>query len=276
MPLIAVLDIIMRLINVKSLKLEKFLASNLPPYAILSHTWKDDEELTLEDVEEGRTDKPGIGSMKLQRSCEQAKKDDLGYIWIDACCIDKRDYVELGEAINSMFRWYKRAKICYAYLSDVASNDDPRNINSEFRKSRWFKRGWTLQELLAPKKLQFYSSDWQCLGTKAQMYNTVEEMTGISHQFLLGIEPLHAASVAQRMSWAAKRETTREEDIAYCLLGIFSVSLPMIYGEGGGQAFFRLQEQIMRTTTDDSILAWGLSLSDPTSRNAAEVTLGEF
>ncbi|KAH8598522.1 heterokaryon incompatibility protein-domain-containing protein [Bisporella sp. PMI_857] len=266
----------MRLINVKTFKPEKFLDNNLPPYAILSHTWKDGEELTLRDIEEGKTDKPGIGSIKLQRSCKQAEKDGLGYIWIDTCCIDKTDSVELGEAINSMFRWYKKADRCYAYLLDVTSDENPRNLRSEFRKSRWFKRGWTLQELLAPQKLQFYSSDWRCLGTKGEMCNIIEAITGISRQFLLRIEQLHKASVAQRMSWAAQRETTRGEDIAYCLLGIFGVSLPMIYVEGSEQAFFRLQEQIMRTTRDDSILAWGLSLTDPISSDAAEVTPGRI
>ncbi|CZR58832.1 related to beta transducin-like protein [Phialocephala subalpina] len=264
----------MRLINVKTLKLEKFLGNKLPPYAILSHTWKDDEELTLCDIEEGRTDKPGIGSDKLQRSCKQAEKDNLSYIWIDTCCIDKTDSVELGEAINSMFRWYNKATICYAYLLDVPSDDNPRDLNSEFRKSRWFKRGWTLQELLAPQRLQFYSSDWRFLGTKGGMCNVVEEITGISRQFLLRIQQLHKASVAQRMSWAAQRETTREEDIAYCLLGIFGVSLPMIYGERREHAFFRLQEQIMKTTRDDSILAWGLSLTDPIPSYATKVTPG--
>ncbi|KAE9371010.1 HET-domain-containing protein, partial [Stipitochalara longipes BDJ] len=266
----------MRLINVKTLKLEKFLDNQLPPYAILSHTWKDGEELTLRDIEEGKTDKPGIGSIKLQRSCKQAEKDGYGYIWNDTCCIDKTDSVELGEAINSMFRWYKKAGICYAYLLDVPGDDNPRKLGSEFRKSRWFKRGWTLQELLAPQRLQFYSSDWRRLGTKGELCNIIEGVTGISRLFLLGIEQLGNASVAQRMSWAAQRETTRGEDIAYCLLGIFGVAIPMIYGEGGEQAFFRLQEQIMRTTRDDSILAWGLSLTEPISNDASEVIPGRI
>jgi ankyrin repeat protein len=271
-----VLNVTMRLINVKTLKLEKFLDNSVPSYAILSHTWKDDEELTFRDIEEGRTDKPGIGSIKLQRSCKQAKQDGLGYIWIDTCCIDKTNSVELGEAINSMFRWYKKANICYAYLLDVPGDDIPRNPRSKFRKSRWFKRGWALQELLAPQRLQFYNSDWRCLGTKGEMCIIVEAITGISRQFLLGIAELRDASVAQRMSWAAQRDTTREEDIAYCLLGIFGVAMAMIYGEGGEQAFFRLQEQIMKTTRDDSILAWGLSLTEPVSSCATEVTPGRI
>jgi hypothetical protein len=174
-----------------------------------------------------------------------------------------------------MFRWYKKANICYAYLLDVPGDDNPRNHKSKFRKSRWFKRGWTLQELLAPQRLQFYNSDWRCLGTKGEMC-IVEAITGISRQFLLGIAELRDASVAQRMSWAAQRHTTREEDIAYCLLGIFGVAMAMIYGEGGDKAFFRLQEQIMRTTRDDSILAWGLTLTEPISSYATKFTPGRI
>lgn len=264
----------MRLVNVKTLKLEKFLDDKVPPYAILSHTWKDDEELSFRDIEEGKINKPGISSIKLQRCCKQAEKDGLGYAWIDTCCIDKTDSVELGEAINSMFRWYRKAFICYAYLSDVPGDDNPRNLGSEFRKSRWFKGGWTLQELLAPQSLHFYSSDWRRLGTKGEMCAIVETITRISRQFLLSIAELRDASVAQRMSWAAQRVTTRKEDLAYCLLGIFGVTMSMIYGEGGDQAFFRLQEQIMRTTRDDSILAWSLSLTEPIPSNATEVTPG--
>ncbi|KAK3358066.1 hypothetical protein B0T25DRAFT_477217 [Lasiosphaeria hispida] len=249
----------MRLINVKTHKLEEFLDYKAPKYAILSHTWGDDaEELTSRDVEDGRIHKPGAGSTKFLGSCRQAVQDGLGYVWIDTCCIDKTNLVELSEAINSMFRWYQRASLCYAYLSDVPSGDKPKKPSSKFCTSRWFRRGWTLQELLAPQHLQFYNSEWGCLGTKGNLRNTVEKITGIPRQILLGITELQSASVAQRMSWAAGRETKRKEDLAYCLLGIFGATMPMIYGEGGDQAFLRLQDQILRTTRDDSILAWGL------------------
>lgn len=254
----------MRLINIKTLKLEEFLDYETPRYAILSHTWGDDaEELSFRDVEEGRIDKPGIGSVKLRGCCQQAEKDGFGYVWIDTCCIDKANLVELSEAINSMFRWYKRASCCYAYLSDVPEQDvDPRQNQSSFRQSRWFTRGWTLQELLAPKSLRFYNSAWTDLGTKGILRSIVGNVTGIPVEYLLGISELRAASVAQRLSWAAKRQTKRREDLAYCLLGIFGVSMPMIYGEGGTQAFLRLQEHIMRTTRDDSMLAWGIGAID--------------
>ncbi|KAL6901202.1 HET domain-containing protein [Trichoderma evansii] len=258
----------MRLINTGTFELEEFSDVEPPPYAILSHTWgRDFEELTYFDVKNGMIDKPGIGSFKFRHCCEQAQKDSLKYAWIDTCCIDKTNLVELGEAINSMFRWYSLATVCYAYLSDVPDNDAPPAPESEFRISRWFKRGWTLQELLAPKHLRFYNSEWHCIGTKGSRCTVIQEITQIPRQFLLGVAELHTASVAQRMSWAAQRETKRAEDLAYSLLGIFGITMPMIYGEGGREAFFRLQEQIMKTTRDDSILAWGLdvepSISNP-------------
>ena len=252
----------MRLINVKTSKLEEFLDYDAPRYAILSHTWGDDcEELTVRDVEEGKINKPGVGSVKFQGSCRQAEKDGLGYVWIDTCCIDKTNLVELSEAINSMFRWYQQAFFCYAYLSDVPDHDSdkPQKPGSKFCTSRWFGRGWTLQELLAPKQMRFYNSAWGYIGTKGTLRTVITKITGIPGQILLGITELHSASVAQRMSWAAGRDTKRKEDLAYCLLGIFGVTMPMIYGEGGEQAFFRLQDQIMKITRDDSLLAWGLT-----------------
>ncbi|RFU80416.1 vegetative incompatibility het-e-1 [Trichoderma arundinaceum] len=251
----------MRLINIKTLKLEEFPDGKIPPYAILSHTWGNDwEELTLVNIENGEVDKPGIGPVKFRGCCQEADRDGLGYVWIDTCCIDKTNLVELSEAINSMFRWYSCAHVCYVYLSDVPDDDDARG--SKFQTSRWFQRGWTLQELLAPKNLRFFNAEWRCIGTKRSKCTIIKNITQVPRQFLLGITELNSASVAQRMSWAAQRETKRAEDLAYCLLGIFDITMPMIYGEGGKQAFFRLQEQIMRTTRDDSILAWDLSTEE--------------
>ena len=250
----------MRLINVETLNLDVFYDGKVPPYAILSHTWgKDDEEISFSDIESGHVQKPGSGYTKLWGCCEQAKKDGYGYIWIDTCCIDKKDSVELGEAINSMFRWYQKAAVCYAYLSDVRGHENPKTEGSSFRASRWFERGWTLQELLAPKDVIFFGSDWKRLGTKASLCTTIESITRIPRLFLKGLVELRTASVAQRMAWAAHRQAKRAEDRAYSLLGIFSITMPMIYGEGGEQAFLRLQETIMRTTSDHSILAWGFT-----------------
>ncbi|KAI9148849.1 Vegetative incompatibility protein [Paramyrothecium foliicola] len=250
----------MRLINVKTSSLEEFHEDQVPAYAILSHTWGvEAEELTFQDVEEGNVQKSGIGSTKFRFCCQQAEEDGYTHVWIDTCCINKADMVELSEAINSMFRWYERAAVCYVYLSDVAGNQNPREEGSSFQSSRWFRRGWTLQELLAPTELVFYSSEWRVLGTKVQLCTTLERITGIPVSIVRGVGAIRCASIAQRMSWAARRKTKRKEDQAYCLLGVFGISMPMIYGEGSEKAFFRLQEHIIKNLRDQSILAWGLT-----------------
>ena len=256
----------------KTLRLEEYLEDDAPAYAILSHTWgEDSEELSFHDfnnnpfgaVELERSRRLGLA--KLHGSCRQAKIDGIGHVWIDSCCIDRTNSVELSEAINSMFRWYSQAQVCYAYLADV-----PSSSNSHIRSSRWFERGWTLQELLAPERMKFYDERWNLLGTKGALSASISKVTGIPRRYLLGLTALRDASVAQRMSWAANRRTKRPEDVAYCLLGIFDVSMPMVYGEGRRHAFFRLQEQIIRKIRDDSILAWGLA--PPGSRDAAPDT----
>ncbi|KAJ0385039.1 hypothetical protein COL922a_007175 [Colletotrichum nupharicola] len=261
----------MRLINVQTGRLEEFFHEP-PPYAVLSHTWgSDEEEISFRDIQEGNeVFKTGIGRDKFAGFCEQALADELDYAWMDTCCIDKTNSTELSEAINSMFTWYQKADVCYAFLADVSSIDDPSNAESQFRRSRWFERGWTLQELLAPSRVRFYNRDWSLLGTKRQLSTVVAQTTGIPRPFLLGTANLREASVAQRMSWAANRVTKRKEDIAYCLLGIFGVNLPMIYGEGD-QAFARLQEEIMRRNTDDSILAWNLNSTESAYDDKATV-----
>ncbi|KAK9415105.1 putative Vegetative incompatibility protein HET-E-1 [Seiridium unicorne] len=251
----------MRLINVKTKNLEEFPGSHTPAYAILSHTWgPSNEEVSFSDIRRGIASKSGPGRIKFDGCCSLARENGLDYAWIDTCCIDKTNSTELGEAINSMFKWYSEAKICYAYLRDVDSDEDISSSQSTFRKSCWFSRGWTLQELIAPKVLRFYDATWKYLGTKRELASILESITSISRPFLLGMTNLCEASVAQRMSWAAKRKTTRKEDIAYCLLGIFDITMPMVYGEGD-RAFLRLQEEILRHIQDDSILAWGFSLA---------------
>jgi len=262
----------MRLLNIDTFSLEDFFHETVPPYAILSHTWgKDHEELSFQDVVRDRYKNPGSRPAKVRGCCEQARRDGYLHVWIDTCCIDKTNAVELQEAINSMFRWYQNAAICYAYLSDVSSGNGGSSEHQaadrgesttagSLAASRWFTRGWTLQELLAPHDMRFYDSTWQLLGTKGELCSQIHSITGIPPMILLGITDMRSASVAQRMSWAAKRVTKRNEDMAYCLLGVFGVTMPMIYGEGGDKAFRRLQEQIMKDVKDDSILAWGCQL----------------
>jgi ankyrin repeat protein len=228
--------------------LTQFGDEDIPPYAILSHTWgADTEEVTFEDLTNGTgKDKPGY--VKIRFCGEQARLDNLHYFWIDTCCIDKRSSAELSEAINSMYRWYQDANVCYAYLADVPSK-------AKFSGSRWFTRGWTLQELIAPSKMIFFDEGWKELGTKENLRESVSNCTGIPGSVLSESDGVEKGSIAQRMSWGAKRRTTRLEDRAYCLMGIFGINMPLLYGEGE-RAFLRLQEEIMRISDDHSLFAW--------------------
>lgn len=247
----------MRLLNSSNIELEDFSTDkDIPDYAILSHTW-DVEEVLFADM--GKNIATGkAGYRKLWYSCQQAMKDRLNYVWIDTCCIDKSSSAELSEAINSMYSWYQKAKKCYVYISDFPTKV-PALVDS-----RWFTRGWTLQELIAPSNLIFYSADWTELGTKMTLQNILAQRTGIDVGILTGEKSLGSASVARRMSWACKRETTRIEDMAYCLMGLFDVNMPMLYGEGS-KAFIRLQEEIMKHSDDQSLFAWTDSSADPES-----------
>jgi len=245
----------MRLVHTRTLELEEFGENQVPQYAILSHTW-DKEEILLQDFKAGNG-KDLSGFKKIKNACSTAAKDGFEYIWIDTCCIDKTSSAELSESLNSMYRWYENAEECYAFLADVSPGAvDYQDLfeGDEFRNSKWFRRGWTLQELLAPPTVIFLDNDWQHIGSKSNLQQVISEITGIPGSFLFG-DDLENASVAQRMSWAAKRETTRIEDRAYSLMGIFGIFMPMLYGEGE-RAFIRLQEEIMKTSEDHSLFAW--------------------
>ena len=222
--------------------LAEFTGNNVPRYAILSHTWGlDEEEVTFNDIVSRRGhDKQGYS--KLMFCAKRAKEDGLQYSWVDTCCIDKSSSAELTEAINSMFHWYSKADRCYVYLNDVLKGDVSRNERC-FQRSKWFTRGWTLQELLAPKEVYFFTAAGELLGSKATLLDVVHEITGISRRALEG-QDLRNFSVETRLDWAAQRETKREEDAAYSLLGIFGVHMPLIYGEGRRSAFFRLRKAI--------------------------------
>jgi hypothetical protein len=228
--------------------LTSFDRHNIPQYAILSHRWgADGEEVTFKDLKNG-TGKGKAGYNKLNFCAERAARDRLEYFWIDTCCIDKTNNTELQEAINSMFKWYHGAKKCYVYLPDVSIHDDDMNQfarykwESAFRKSTWFTRGWTLQELIAPKSVEFFSVEGVLLGDKNSLEQQIHETTDISLQALQE-DCLSQFDFAERISWAAKRETTVEEDAVYCLLGIFDIHMPLIYGEGRKKAFIRLEKK---------------------------------
>jgi len=228
------------------------VTENLPgnenlKYAILSHTWES-EEVTFEDLK-NNMGKDKAGFKKIQFCAEQAVRDGLRYFWVDTCCIDKSNHVELNEAIISMFRWYRKAASCYVYLSDVSSRKCKRKRKQSepweglFRESRWFTRGWTLQELLAPASVEFFTPDGQRLGDKKSLEQLIHEITKIAMPALRTTD-LSQFDVRERFKWAENRETTREEDWAYCLFGIFDVSMPALYGEGKEKAIQRLKEKI--------------------------------
>ncbi len=245
----------MRLLNVNNLEFEECVGDGLPAvasYAILSHTWGQ-EEVSFADHVSGQSSSKS-GYQKIRSCCKLASSEGFRHVWIDTCCIDKSSSAELSEAINSMFQWYRDAAICYAYLSDVDSSEDPAHALSSFSRSRWFTRGWTLQELLAPAEVIFLGSDWTEIGTKGSLCATVSRITGIDEKVLSGGD-WSRYSVAQKMSWAAGRQTTRPEDEAYCLMGLFDVNMPLLYGEGR-KAFSRLQQEILRISDDQSIFAW--------------------
>jgi hypothetical protein len=310
----------MRLLNVnaRGLELVEFFGDQIPPYAILSHTWGNDE-VTFQDLQRGQYEhKEGVQKIHLTR--QQAKRDGLSWCWVDTCCIDKSSSAELSEVINSMFNWYARAQVCYAYLVDVCIGvhrdsrgetqpqgqeivelyeevcldwrlgsqlhiEQRRWYDTElysqttttreivdscrhgtlttdatacvaFGDSRWFQRGWTLQELIAPRRLKFFGRSWEPLGERdEELLHAVIECTGLRPSVFGNTRALRATPIAQRMSWMAHRQTTRKEDEAYCLLGIFGVHMPLLYGEAD-MAFVRLQEELARRFRDHSLLTF--------------------
>ncbi|KAF2666188.1 HET-domain-containing protein [Microthyrium microscopicum] len=269
----------MRLINLLSFEIEEFFGDKVPPYIALSHTWSEGQEpvfkewskalrkvrknadhnmstdeikmgLHLVFVELGKN----LGFQKILSFLEIVKERGVEYGWADTICIDKTSSAELSEAINSMFAIYRNCSLCIAYLADVQGGD-----LSAFRASRWFTRGWTLQELIAPQKVYFYDQRWVEMGEKgdrhSSIYETVVRASRVGHTVLERPDTIRNHSIAQKMSWASRRTTTRREDIAYCLLGLFEVNMPLLYGEGMN-AFQRLQEEILKKSDDDSIFAW--------------------
>ncbi|KAI6020566.1 heterokaryon incompatibility protein-domain-containing protein, partial [Pisolithus marmoratus] len=235
-------------------------------YAILSHRWGAEvthkEMIGLMKMEEQKRDevRECYGYQKIIKSCEQAKEDGYKWLWVDTCCIDKRSSAELSEAINAMYRWYQNAQVCYAYLNDVDGLLFPtKGDGSKFKQSNgwpeWFSRGWTLQELIAPKRVEFFNKNWVPIGNKQRHAPTLQRITSIPREVLMNGLAGRRLCVAQIMSWAADRKTTRVEDWAYSLMGLFGVKMPMVYGEGKN-AFRRLQLEIIKESSDHSIFAW--------------------
>jgi hypothetical protein len=282
----------MWLIDVGSLKLRFFSA---PPeeYVILSHTWGDDEvlfqDMKADDAASLAAARGKKGWDKIQYTCDQARKNRYQYAWIDTCCIDKSSSAELSEAINSMFRWYSEASCCYAYLEDYeiprgagrAACGSSGGVEFEVTRERlarcrWFTRGWTLQELIAPRNMVFYGRGWSQLGTKETLQQMLSEITGVDEEVLDVMEYMYNLPAGRRMSWAARRQTAREEDMAYCLMGLFGINMPLLYGEGGDRAFVRLQEEVIRRHNDVSLFAWRQEEPRPLYRGLLANAPSEF
>ncbi len=249
-------------------------------YAILSHVWDKDEQ-SFRDIQELRilcsnsasdlASRNALGpvmstnprdhtSAKIRDSCIIAEEEGYEWIWNDTCCIDKASSFQAAEAINGMFGYYSCAEVCFAYLGDVSLTPSLATTTAEFRASKWHTRGWTLPELIAPTAVFFLSRDWTYLGSKHDFAPILESVTRVPASVLTGEEGLSNYSVVQRMSWASGRETTREEDRAYSLMGILGVNMSVRYGEGAG-TFQRLQRKIARKTVDVSLFSWGRRLS---------------
>ncbi|KAL4062633.1 heterokaryon incompatibility protein-domain-containing protein [Scleroderma yunnanense] len=249
-------------------KVLEFCDDEATVYAILSHRWTNEEvdydemvELAKMEVEERAEIRGRHGYRKILASCEQAKRDGYKWLWVDTCCIDKRSSAELSEAINSMYRWYDHSSVCYAYLHDVVNSStlgrrDTTRYPDTNGWPEWFSRGWTLQEMIAPSHVQFFNRNWQRIGDKKTLARTLSRITGVPEHILKHGLSSNRPCIAQIMSWAADRTTTRVEDRAYSLLGLLEVNMPMLYGEGK-KAFHRLQLEIMRVSNDQSIFAWG-------------------
>jgi hypothetical protein len=265
----------MRLLNAQSKLVEEFFGDDIPKYAILSHTWGK-EELTFQEWSQpSTTTKTRAGYKKIISACDLVRGLNHEWLWVDTNCIDKTSSSELSEAINSMFTWYHNAEICIAYLDDVTSmgptesntvfgeagvEDGGNTFLSQFRATKWFTRGWTLQELIAPPKLHFYNQQWARIGTKRGLAAEISAVTGIRKMYLCPAphQPPKlwlTASISERMLWIAPRITTRVEDMAYCMFGLFDINMPLLYGEGP-RAFIRLQEEIIRVSSDQTIFAW--------------------
>ncbi|KAK6216244.1 hypothetical protein LQW54_003633 [Pestalotiopsis sp. IQ-011] len=280
----------MRLLRTQEYRLVEAndIPTPFPEYAILSHTWiSPKDEITYQDFKQRKSDIENDifkqkGWAKLRRYCDRAARDGWEWAWMDTCCIDKTNPADTQEAINAMFRWYQNAGTCYAYLDDVdvdkvvdcpkfdlddiAGRDnvaDPASfphlaLKTFLIKAKWFTRGWTLQELLAPPYLVFVDQAWRRIGTRESWADEIKQASRIEARHLTNFSPTDfiSCSIAMRFSWASSRFTTVEEDETYSLLGLFGISLPLIYGEGRWRAFNRLQRELITVYNDDSIFAW--------------------
>ncbi|KDN70190.1 putative heterokaryon incompatibility protein [Colletotrichum sublineola] len=280
----------MRVLNVHTLRLEELypVGDSPPTYAILSHRWEKDirDEVLYEDVANATnidTQKwrQKRGFAKVDGACKQAAKDGYDHIWIDSCCINQNSSAELSESINSMYRFYQEAQVCYAFLAGLPPPNAGLDTDESFERHDCVHVPKATQELIAPATVLFFTDElvgqsrtthWIYIADKASICEKLSAITNIDAPILKNEQPVGQASVAKRMSWAAKRVTTKPEDHAYSLMGLFDVNMPMIYGEGGTKAFLRLQEEIIKVSSDQSIFAWRDSTATPGARTGVLAT----
>lgn len=242
-------------------------------YAIFSHRWSV-SEITFKELgghidtlrAAGTTPLKSPQQEKIRGACQIARAKGIRWMWIDTCCLDKSSTAEISEFLNSMFQWYRDAKLCITYLSDVVRKGDGREDFSDEggRPSVWFSRGWALQELLAPRHLEFFDKNWDPIGDRAELAEQIEKTTNIQSKYLKGEtegEDPRAACIAMKFSWIANRQTERDEDMAYSILGLCGVTMGPQYGEGWG-AFMRLQKELLSISGDESLFAWKMAEAD--------------
>ncbi|THU87557.1 hypothetical protein K435DRAFT_842482 [Dendrothele bispora CBS 962.96] len=239
-----------RLIETRTGKFADFSGLPVPPYAILSHRWSRGEEVNFNEYLHLRSaTKKKLGYRKIVEARRKAAEDCLEYIWIDTCCIDQRDHSDVARNVKSMYSYYQNSQVCYVYLADVRVEGSSR-VTATIWRSEWFQRGWTLQELVAPKRLIFFKADWEFIGDRHQLSSVIQNLTGIPPSVLDGSTSIYSVDVRTRMSWCAGRKTTKAPDLAYCLLGILGVSIDPDYTEDVQSAFKRLQKALVYTYPD--------------------------
>ncbi|KAI1385003.1 HET-domain-containing protein [Hypoxylon trugodes] len=255
----------MWLLNTETLSLEAFGEAEVRerPYAILSHTWGT-EEVLFHELQGGRAAvEHRAGWTKTTSFCATALECGFAYAWMDTCCIDKRNSADLSEAINSMNKYYYDAAVCFIHLEDVqvvaqsmGTLATREQLIAGVCASRWLTRGWTLQELVTPCQRRFFAADWSEIDGGVDLLDAIAKSTEISRALLEDRDQVFGFCVGERIKWIAKRQTTREEDMAYSLMGLCKVNMPVLYGEGAANAFGRLQREIMQSSFDMSIFAW--------------------
>ncbi|KAG2353482.1 heterokaryon incompatibility protein-domain-containing protein [Suillus spraguei] len=245
-------------------------------YVMLSHRWEGTEPL-LHDIQ-GKVvyDLDPVGGIaKLQSFCETARDKGYRWAWVDTCCIDQTNNVEVQQSVNSMFIWYRHSTLTIIYLSDVPPSSQPGALAN----SAWNTRGWTVQEFLAPRLVLFYQKDWSpYLDDRSPNHKDslviMKEMgdaTGIDAQALIAFRP-GMRDAREKLQWVSARVTTWQEDIAYSLFGIFGVRLPVIYGEKKQSALGRLLQEVVAQSGDISALDWVGESSEFNSCLPADIT----